>query len=200
MPSPTSRSIASTTWASDSGTITSPVKSMRSSISAMRSRGTMGRGLLVTEELGQQHAERPENNGHCQSPYARRVISAEAAYHSAAGGVYAALACLLAPTGAGCIPNYPPTAPTFIDSLIGSMSSKSGYSRTMDESAAVPGGLALLCLPRDALEPGPDRRARARWGLQRKGLHHAGRHSRSVGSGRHAAELHFPPVANTVLP
>jgi prepilin-type N-terminal cleavage/methylation domain-containing protein len=72
----------------------------------------------------------------------RSVISAEAAYHSAAGGNYGTLACLLAPTGAGCIPNYPPTAPTFIDSLIGSMNSKSGYSRTMDESAAVPGGLA----------------------------------------------------------
>jgi type IV pilus assembly protein PilA len=72
----------------------------------------------------------------------RSVISAEAAYHAAAGGYYGTLACLLAPTGPGCIPSYPPAAPTFIDSLIGSMVGKSGYSRTMDESAAVPGGLS----------------------------------------------------------
>ncbi len=72
----------------------------------------------------------------------RSVISAEAAYHSAAGGNYGTLTCLLAPGGPGCIPSYPPTAPTFIDSLIGSSFPKSGYSRTMDQSAAVPGGLA----------------------------------------------------------
>jgi prepilin-type N-terminal cleavage/methylation domain-containing protein len=72
----------------------------------------------------------------------RSVISAEAAYHSAAGGYYGTLSCLLAPTGAGCIPSYPAAAPTFIDSLIGASVSKSGYSRTMNETAAVPGGLS----------------------------------------------------------
>jgi prepilin-type N-terminal cleavage/methylation domain-containing protein len=71
----------------------------------------------------------------------RSVISAEAAYHSATGGYYGTLSCLLLPTGAGCIPSYPATAPTFIDSLIASMSPKSGYARTMDETAAVPRGL-----------------------------------------------------------
>jgi prepilin-type N-terminal cleavage/methylation domain-containing protein len=72
----------------------------------------------------------------------RSVMSAEAAYHSASGGNYGTLACLLTPSGAGCIPSYPTTAPTFLDSLIASGSAKSGYSRSMDESAAVPGGLA----------------------------------------------------------
>jgi prepilin-type N-terminal cleavage/methylation domain-containing protein len=72
----------------------------------------------------------------------RSVISAEAAYHSAAGGYYGPLACMLTPSAAACIPGYPATAPTFIDSLIASSTAKSGYARTMDESAAVPGGLS----------------------------------------------------------
>jgi type IV pilus assembly protein PilA len=71
----------------------------------------------------------------------RSVISAEAAYHSATGGYYGTLTCLVAPTGTGCIPSYPPNGPTFIDSLIASGSAKSGYARTMDETAAVPLGL-----------------------------------------------------------
>jgi prepilin-type N-terminal cleavage/methylation domain-containing protein len=84
----------------------------------------------------------------------RTVISAEAAYHSAAGGNYGTLACLLVPSGAGCIPNYPPTGPTFIDSLIASMTSKSGYARTMDESAVVPAGLACYVYHATPLSPG----------------------------------------------
>jgi len=72
----------------------------------------------------------------------RTVISAEAAYHAAAGGYYATLTCLLVPTGPGCIPSYPASGPTFIDSLIASMAPKSGYARTMDQSAVVPRGLS----------------------------------------------------------
>ena len=73
----------------------------------------------------------------------RTVISAEAAYHSASRGFYATLPCLATPTGAGCIPNYPSAAPTFLDSQLGQPTiAKSGYSRTMDTTAAVPGGLA----------------------------------------------------------
>ena len=60
----------------------------------------------------------------------RSVISAEAAYHSAAGGLYGTPLCLLVPSGAGCIPAYSVTAPTFIDSQIASLTSKSGYDRT----------------------------------------------------------------------
>jgi prepilin-type N-terminal cleavage/methylation domain-containing protein len=71
----------------------------------------------------------------------RTVISAEAAYHSSARGFYGTLACLANPTGAGCIPNYPTQAPTFLDSQIASQMPKSGYSRSMDSSATSPGGL-----------------------------------------------------------
>jgi prepilin-type N-terminal cleavage/methylation domain-containing protein len=84
----------------------------------------------------------------------RSVISAEAAYHSAAGGYYGTLTCLLVPTGPGCIPSYPATSPTFIDSLIGSAFAKSGYNRTMDESAAVPGGLACYVYQATPLSQG----------------------------------------------
>jgi type IV pilus assembly protein PilA len=59
----------------------------------------------------------------------RAVISAEAAYHSANGGFYGTLDCLLVPSGAGCIPAYSTGAPTFIDSQIASLDPKSGYDR-----------------------------------------------------------------------
>ena len=72
----------------------------------------------------------------------RTVISSEAAYHSASSGYYATAVCLLAPSGAGCVPSYPTTAPTFVDSQIAALTPKSGYNRSMDESAAVPGGLS----------------------------------------------------------
>jgi prepilin-type N-terminal cleavage/methylation domain-containing protein len=72
----------------------------------------------------------------------RTVISAEAAYHSASGGLYGTLTCLSVPNGAGCIPGYPPQAPTFVDSTIAAQTPKSGYARLMDETAAVPGGLS----------------------------------------------------------
>jgi type IV pilus assembly protein PilA len=75
----------------------------------------------------------------------RTVVSAEAAYHSAAGGRYGTLACLADPTGAGCIPSYPATAPTFLDSAIGTLQAKSGYARAMDETAVFPDGSGLTC-------------------------------------------------------
>jgi prepilin-type N-terminal cleavage/methylation domain-containing protein len=70
----------------------------------------------------------------------RTVISAEAAYHSAAGGFYGTLTCLLTPSGAGCIPAYTATAPTFIDSQIASLVPKSGYNRNF-WPLVIPGGL-----------------------------------------------------------
>jgi prepilin-type N-terminal cleavage/methylation domain-containing protein len=70
----------------------------------------------------------------------RSVISAEAAYHSANGGYYGTITCLLTPSAAGCIPAYSTAAPTFIDSQIASLSSKSGYDRQFF-GAAIPGGL-----------------------------------------------------------
>ena len=68
----------------------------------------------------------------------RAVISAEAAYHSASGGFYGTAVCLLAPSGPACMPTYPTNAPTFVDSQIAAMTPKSGYSRSMDETAAFP--------------------------------------------------------------
>jgi type IV pilus assembly protein PilA len=59
----------------------------------------------------------------------RTVISGEAAYQSANSGWYDEISCL-AINGSTCIPNYPTTAPTFLDSNIASLSSKSGYDRS----------------------------------------------------------------------
>src|SRR5207244_1839686 len=72
----------------------------------------------------------------------RTVISAQAAYHSANGGRYGRAVCLLDPTAAGCIPNYPPNGPTFLDSAMSAQVPKSGYARSLDETAVMLGGLA----------------------------------------------------------
>ena len=84
----------------------------------------------------------------------RTVVSAEAAYHSASGGYYGTGLCLLVPSGGGCVPSYPLTAPTFVDSQIAGMTPKSGYSRSMDESAAVPGGLSCYHYRAVPINPG----------------------------------------------
>ncbi len=84
----------------------------------------------------------------------RTVISAEAAYHSASGGYYGTALCLLAPTGTACLPSYPSTGPTFIDSQIAAMTPKSGYSRSMDESAIFAGGLSCYHYSGVPINPG----------------------------------------------
>jgi len=59
----------------------------------------------------------------------RTVISSQAAYQSANGGMYDDdLACLTCPSG--CIPNYPSTSPTFLDSAVASLADKTGYIRS----------------------------------------------------------------------
>ena len=70
----------------------------------------------------------------------RRVIEAEAEYRSASGGFYGSLDCLLVPDR--CIPGYPATAPTFLDSQIAALTDKSGYKRTFYSRGATdsPGG------------------------------------------------------------
>jgi type IV pilus assembly protein PilA len=69
----------------------------------------------------------------------RTVISAQAAFQSSSGGFYGQLDCLASPST--CIPNYPGTAPTFLDPAIGSTANspvlKSGYSRSQLDGAAV---------------------------------------------------------------
>jgi prepilin-type N-terminal cleavage/methylation domain-containing protein len=64
----------------------------------------------------------------------RTVISSEAAYHSADNGFYGAITCLSTPSGAGCIPGYPPTAVTFLDVSITGLGPKTGYSRAVNHS------------------------------------------------------------------
>ena len=59
----------------------------------------------------------------------RTVISAQAAYQSANAGYYdGSLPCLYLPSS-GCIPNYPSSAPTFLDSQLANTLAKSGYQR-----------------------------------------------------------------------
>ena len=58
----------------------------------------------------------------------RSVVSAQAAFQSAAQGWYAPITCLSVPST--CILNYPATAPTFLDPGMTALGAKSGYNRT----------------------------------------------------------------------
>jgi prepilin-type N-terminal cleavage/methylation domain-containing protein len=61
----------------------------------------------------------------------RTVISAQAAFQSANGGWYSgSMVCLNVVTPGTCIPAYPAGAPTFVDSAVASLLSKSGYNRS----------------------------------------------------------------------
>ena len=64
----------------------------------------------------------------------RTIISAEAAFQSAASGYYGVLTCLSTPSDANCISGYSAAAPTFLDpnltTTVGG-NGKSGYNRTM---------------------------------------------------------------------
>jgi type IV pilus assembly protein PilA len=65
----------------------------------------------------------------------RTVISAQAAYASTNGGLYEGdFDCLVSPFT--CIPSYPTTSPTFLDSQIAGLTAKSGYNRTSVALAA----------------------------------------------------------------
>lgn len=79
----------------------------------------------------------------------RTWISAEAAYEGASGGNgYApSTTCLSQPSGAGCIPGYSVTAPTFLDSNIATTSlNKSGYTRSYATATLNVGtGIAGYC-------------------------------------------------------
>ncbi len=75
----------------------------------------------------------------------RTWISAEAAYEGASlGNGYAPVAtCLSIPSGAGCIPGYPGTAPTFLDPNLATAATpatKSGYNRSYDVTGTNPVG------------------------------------------------------------
>jgi len=75
----------------------------------------------------------------------RSVISAQAAFQSAANGWYAPVDCLSTP--ATCILGYPTSAPTFADSTITATTPKSGYNRTFVPGVVpttLPSTLALV--------------------------------------------------------
>jgi len=70
----------------------------------------------------------------------RTVLSSQAAYHSANGAWYDGnISCLCNPF-TSCIPGYPTSAPTFLDSQIASLQPKNGYARSFRPGAALPGG------------------------------------------------------------
>jgi prepilin-type N-terminal cleavage/methylation domain-containing protein len=72
----------------------------------------------------------------------RTVISAQAAYQSSNGNWYESnFVCLNNPFTA-CIPSYPSTSPTFLDSQLGSLLAKSGYARSF-QGGTPPTGVAL---------------------------------------------------------
>jgi prepilin-type N-terminal cleavage/methylation domain-containing protein len=67
----------------------------------------------------------------------RTWISAEAAYHGVNAGFYDSnTICLTAPNV--CMATYSPTGPTFIDSQLASLATKSGYARFMGSDAGSP--------------------------------------------------------------
>ncbi len=66
----------------------------------------------------------------------RTVISAEAAYHSSNGGWYESNVLCLSDPSTGCIPNYPSNSPTFLDSQLVALLSKSGYDRSFSGGAS----------------------------------------------------------------
>jgi type IV pilus assembly protein PilA len=68
----------------------------------------------------------------------RTLISAQTAYKSANAGFYDGhLSCLTEPSSAGCIPSYPFSGPTFLDSLLASQNAKAGYNRSFTPGPTV---------------------------------------------------------------
>ena len=66
----------------------------------------------------------------------RTWISAEAAYQGVNGFYDTKATCLSAPST--CIPTYSATAPTFLDSQLGALATKSGYARSMGSDGGPP--------------------------------------------------------------
>src|SRR5262245_30719613 len=84
----------------------------------------------------------------------RTVISSEAAYHASSGGWYGTLPCLNAPWDPGCIPNYPVTAPTFIDTSLALVpTTREGYIRSFSTGPVFP--LGVTCYLYESLPAVP---------------------------------------------
>ena len=67
----------------------------------------------------------------------RQVISAQAAYQGVNGGYYEATLTCMSIKG-GCVPNPPPNAPTYLDTVISQLQPKSGYTRFFDPQVPPP--------------------------------------------------------------
>ncbi len=92
---------------------------------------------------------RVSNNESAAIRDVRTVIAAEAAFRSMAGN-YGFPECLAALSSASCVAGYSATAPTFVDSSIGSLGTKGGYERAFvagDPSPTVksPRGVGTYC-------------------------------------------------------
>jgi len=87
----------------------------------------------------------------------RTVISGQAAYASANSQVYAnPFTCLTRPDLGGCIASYSTAAPTFLDSSITALLTKSGYNRSYysGSSAAAPvSGVVNYCYGTSPAQP-----------------------------------------------
>jgi prepilin-type N-terminal cleavage/methylation domain-containing protein len=64
----------------------------------------------------------------------RAIMSAQAAFQSAADGWYAPITCLSTPTS--CIIGYPTNGPTFADANLTDLTVKVGYNRTFSAGTA----------------------------------------------------------------
>jgi hypothetical protein len=72
----------------------------------------------------------------------RTVISAQAAYQSANGGLlHEQVALPERSDGRHCVPSYPANGPTFVDSQIASLAGKSGYATSVGSVGATPAPL-----------------------------------------------------------
>lgn len=67
----------------------------------------------------------------------RSVISAQAAFQSAANGWFAPINCLSTPTT--CLIGYPTSAPIFMDASMTALTAKTGYNRSFIPGALVSG-------------------------------------------------------------
>jgi type IV pilus assembly protein PilA len=83
----------------------------------------------------------------------RTVVSAQAAYHAANSGYYGAISCLGTPSA--CMTGY--SGPTFLDTVIASLTTKSGYARTFEAdpaSGAGTGAVNFYCYQARPARPG----------------------------------------------
>jgi hypothetical protein len=78
------------------------------------------------------------------------MVSAQAAYASAAAGSYGPPECLASPAQPGCIPRYPANGPAFLDPELAAASVRNGYRLEFVAGAArptvfAPSGIAGYC-------------------------------------------------------